>query len=33
LRSGHGPRPAPAAPSAPQSLNGDWFTAALNKKK
>ncbi len=33
LRSGNGPRPAPAAPSAPQSLNGDWFTAALNKKK
>jgi uncharacterized protein len=33
LRSGPGPRPAPAAPSAPQSLNGDWFTAALNKKK
>jgi uncharacterized protein len=30
---GPGPRPAPAAPSAPQSLNGDWFTAALNKKK
>jgi uncharacterized protein len=21
------------APSAPQSLNGDWFSAALNKKK
>jgi len=33
LRSGNGPRPAPAAPAAPQSLNGDWFTAALNKKK
>ncbi len=33
LRSGNGPRPAPVAPSAPQSLNGDWFTAALNKKK
>ncbi len=33
LRSGNGPRPAPAAPSAPLSLNGDWFTAALNKKK
>ncbi len=33
LRSGHGPRPAPVAPAAPQSLNGDWFTAALNKKK
>ena len=25
------PAPRPAAP--PQSLNGDWFTAALNKKK
>jgi len=22
-----------SAPAAPQSLNGDWFTAALNKKK
>ncbi|HEY0864376.1 MAG TPA: Tex family protein [Lacunisphaera sp.] len=33
LRSGSGLRPSPAAPSAPQSLNGDWFTAALNKKK
>ncbi len=34
LRSNSGPRPAPAAaPRAPQSLNDDWFTAALNKKK
>jgi len=31
LRS-NGPAPRPAQ-SAPQSLNGDWFTAALNKKK
>jgi uncharacterized protein len=22
-----------SAPTAPQSLNGDWFTTALNKKK
>ncbi|MEY4939862.1 MAG: hypothetical protein RIQ93_1597 [Verrucomicrobiota bacterium] len=31
---GSGPRPAaPAAkPAAPQSLSGDWFNAALNKK-
>jgi uncharacterized protein len=29
---GNGPAPKPAA-RAPQSLNGDWFTAALNKKK
>ena len=30
-----GPRPgaAPAAPRAPQSLTGDWFSAAMNKKK
>ncbi len=29
-----GPRPgAPAAPRPPQSLTGDWFSAALNKKK
>ena len=30
-----GPRPggAPAAPKPPQSLNGDWFSAAMNKKK
>jgi protein Tex len=30
-----GPRPgaAPAAPRPPQSLSGDWFSAALNKKK
>ncbi|HKB90429.1 MAG TPA: Tex family protein [Opitutaceae bacterium] len=28
------PSPAkPAAPRPPQSLNGDWFSAALNKKK
>lgn len=35
LRSGNGGGrpPAPAPRSAPQSLNGDWFTAALNKKK
>lgn len=25
--------PTPRPPAAPQSLNGDWFTAALNKKK
>jgi uncharacterized protein len=35
---GQAGRPAPgpsrsSAPAAPQSLNGDWFTAALNKKK
>ena len=30
LRSGPAARPAPAAPV---SLNGDWFSAALNKKK
>lgn len=29
---GNGPAPKPAA-RAPQSLNDDWFTAALNKKK
>jgi uncharacterized protein len=29
---GDGPRPAPA-PRAPQSLTGDWFSAALNKKR
>jgi protein Tex len=30
-----GPRPAsaPSAPRAPQSVNNDWFSAALNKKK
>ena len=28
----NGPVPRPA-PSAPQSFNGDWFTAALNKRK
>lgn len=29
-----GNRPsAPASPRAPQTVNGDWFTAALNKKK
>jgi uncharacterized protein len=33
-RPGNNPRPnAPAAPRAPQSLSGDWFSAALNKKK
>jgi uncharacterized protein len=33
--AGGGPRPsnAPAAPRPPQSLSGDWFSAALNKKK
>jgi uncharacterized protein len=25
--------PSPRPPAAPQSLNGDWFTAALNRKK
>jgi len=31
----NGPRPggAPPAPKPPASLNGDWFSAALNKKK
>jgi hypothetical protein len=24
---------APSKPRAPQSLTGDWFSAALNKKK
>jgi uncharacterized protein len=34
VRANPGPRPTPAAaPRAPQSLNDDWFTAALNKKK
>jgi uncharacterized protein len=30
-----GPRPsaAPAKPAAPQSLGGDWFSAAMSKKK
>jgi protein Tex len=36
-RPGSGARSAPPtarqAPAAPQSLNGDWFTAALNKKR
>ena len=33
-RPGNTPRPnVPAAPRAPQSLTGDWFSAALNKKK
>jgi uncharacterized protein len=27
------PRRAPAQPAAPQSLHGDWFTAALQKKR
>lgn len=30
--SPHSPRPA-SAPRPPQSLNGDWFSAALNKKR
>jgi uncharacterized protein len=33
---GGGPRgfgSAPAKPAAPQSLNNDWFSAALNKKR
>jgi uncharacterized protein len=31
----NGPRPggAPAAPKPPASLTGDWFSAAINKKK
>ncbi len=31
----NGPRPggAPAAPKPPPSLNGDWFSAAMSKKK
>lgn len=32
LRSSPGPAAKPV-PRAPQSLNGDWFSAALNKKK
>ena len=24
---------APAKPAAPQSLNSDWFSSALNKKR
>jgi uncharacterized protein len=33
-RPGTGPRPgAPAAPRPPQTLTGDWFSAAMNKKK
>jgi uncharacterized protein len=33
-RPGNSPRPnASTAPRAPQSLTGDWFSAALNKKK
>ena len=33
-RPGGGPRPAaPAAPRPPQNLSGDWFSAALNKKR
>jgi uncharacterized protein len=32
-RSGPGAAPRPAAPRPPQSLTGDWFSAALNKKK
>jgi uncharacterized protein len=29
---GNAPRPAPA-PRAPESLTGDWFSAAINKKR
>jgi len=32
-RPGVGGRPSAPAPRAPQSLNGDWFSAALNKKR
>jgi protein Tex len=33
-RPGSGPRPgAPVAPRPPQSLTGDWFSAAMKKKK
>jgi uncharacterized protein len=28
-----GPRPAPTAPRPPQTLQGDWFSAALKKKR
>src|SRR5262249_21992826 len=28
-----GGRPAAPSPRAPQSLNADWFTAAVNKKR
>jgi uncharacterized protein len=33
LRAGPGQPARAAAPRAPQSLNDDWFTAAMNKKK
>jgi uncharacterized protein len=33
LRSNPGQAARPTAPRAPQSLNDDWFTAAMNKKK
>jgi Transcriptional accessory protein len=32
-RNPSGPRPSGSAPRAPQSLNNDWFSAALNKKR
>jgi uncharacterized protein len=32
-RPGNGPRPSAPAPRAPQSVNNDWFSAALNKKR
>jgi uncharacterized protein len=32
-RPGNGPRPSAPAPRAPQTLNNDWFSAALNKKR
>jgi uncharacterized protein len=31
--SGGGPRLAPTAPRAPPSLQGDWFSAAIKKKR
>lgn len=32
-RTGPGARPSAPAPRPPQSLNNDWFSAALNKKR
>ncbi|MBI5381463.1 MAG: RNA-binding transcriptional accessory protein [Opitutae bacterium] len=32
MGGGSGPRPAAPAPRAPQSLQGDWFSAAIKKK-
>jgi len=32
-RNPNGPRPSGSGPRAPQTLNNDWFSAALNKKR